>query len=403
MKKKMIAPIVIGILCATNLVYAAGDASGDYAKRLEALEQEVFSQKQETQQEKANDLQVHGFFRYRYEWSKTLFNPFTGPDGTPTDRTNYHDTWVLNMVKPFDKDLYTSFVLMSGAMGGRTELPNHSPNNDVTLAESLVAGKIDSHTEVAAGRIFVGKVGYGLMTENIPATSGLRLKYNNDKLSFTIYNVRFNDDTLLTGDVKYKADKDLELSLAYFNDLNNKNRFAYYAGYTTDPNGMDAYNSKALGFKYSGIPDIVVTTELGKNDSAVAQGAKGMYAMAKYKGANPFKKGSNGVWVAYKRGEKGFDVNNFTSNGNDTPLDAPWNMVSPAGGKIDNCRGWEIGFETTIAPHVVFTVSYDKMKALKDQQGSIAVGDAGVKMPYGGPVSAGQDISYLMTSVSWMF
>jgi 3-deoxy-D-arabino-heptulosonate 7-phosphate (DAHP) synthase len=45
MKKKMIAPIVIGILCATNLVYAASD----YAKRLAALKQELFSLKQETQ------------------------------------------------------------------------------------------------------------------------------------------------------------------------------------------------------------------------------------------------------------------------------------------------------------------------------------------------------------------
>ncbi len=337
--------------------------------------------------EKEHGLKFGGFVQSRYEYVK---NPrllaedqgsfISGPSnsGRPSGKSNGRTMVALTVDNQFDGETYFHGMLAMESLAGQTA------ENIVEVKEAFVAKKTGPDSEVAFGE-FMTSMGLGTLGGS-PYMQGAKVSFGKD-VKVNLYATKFggrdagvyqgvdiNSDgiydfytytpiiyqhlMIYQGDAKFNIAPDLKGSVAYFGDKSG-----------------DMYKSAALGLEYKLTPEINLTAEYGVNDSDYAKHVNGKKAnayflKAKYNGANPFKPGSNGFWVMYKKADLGFDTMGMADP---RVWTTPFNWSDPSrGGMADNIKGYEVGFETTIAPRLIFTATYNKLDWVKASMFSLA-------------------------------
>ncbi|HWR45498.1 S-layer homology domain-containing protein [Sporomusa sp.] len=359
--------------------------------------------------EKKTPLTIHGFAKYRYEYTK---NPrplaedvgyLSAPShyGRADSKSNSRMAMGLLLNNDFDGDTYFHGMLIMETLGGRTT------DTDLEVKEAFFAKKIGPNAELAAGR-FLSDVGLGTLG-GAPYMDGGKISFGKD-VKVKLYSTKFGGEGLMFvnpqthqpitnpqltpikmpgytfnhGDVKFNLTKDLKMSVAYFADTDKS-----------------VYNSQAVGVEYKGVPGITLTGEYGKNSGDSAKlatgtlGANGLvpgdaptayYIKAKYKGANPFVPDTSGFWVQYKKAEAGFDLMGMAEP---RTWNSPFNHTSPSGGGMaENIKGFEYGFETTVAKRMVFNMTYNDLKRVSSSVISLA---------------NAKDQSYFTTQLTYLF
>lgn len=337
----------------------------------------------------APDLKFSGFLQYRTEYTE---NPrVTAPQAglaqntdlgnASVDNKNEAQTMLwLNVDNPFDGHTRFHAIVNAQALSGRTT------GDYVKLWAAFVEAKFGP-TSFAVGR-FLSDVGLGTLG-GAPYMDGGHVVVGNELIEAQAYLTRFGDPgqapdyntadkdsyTFFSGDVKLKPVKGLTLCGAFFDDMT-----------TTDPAsnliGGALYKSWSVGaeYKYGAekAPTFTLAGEYADNAGAMARKINGTtvpytttdctegsdpkayYVKAKLLGANPFKPGSFGLSVQYRKADAGFDP---MAMANPHTWNVPFNWSCPAtGGGADNQKGVELAGEVTLLPRLMFNVAYGVMK-----------------------------------------
>lgn len=319
-------------------------------------------------EKKQSSLKLDGFFQYGYQYTKNtrllsdmigLASPGSATQGEATNTGETYSQLWLFIDNQFDGDTAFHGLLASESLGGRTT------DAQVTFLEGNVIKKLGNSVEVGLGRFFPD-LGFGTVG-GAPFMDGVKLAFGTD-VKFKLYSLKQGDiygypnRTFNMGDAKFKVVPNLLMSLAFKDDRSQ---------------GMSHfYDQKAVGLQYTGIPELVLDGEYTRNvaDFAKAEDLgsvpSGYFLRIKYKGANPFALGSSGAWVEYKHADPGVDPIAFADP---FSWNCPLNWSSPAeGGSADNIKGFEYGFETTVAKRTIFKMTYDKLTWIEASPYSLA-------------------------------
>jgi hypothetical protein len=366
------AEIVANAMTKTDKANAENKAlidklSAEFSDELKALGKRV-----DTVEKKQGPLTIDGFAQYRYEYTKNprmiaedagLAAP--GAAGRADDKSASRTLLWLNIANQFDGDTYFHGILGVETLGGRTNVTS------LQAWEANFNKKIGANAEVGLGRFFPS-LGFGTIS-GAPYMDGGKLSFGK-AVKVNFYSARLGDRSEVTtsnpsgifphrtynlGDVKFSLDQDTDMAVSFVQDKHK-----------------EMYNSAAIGLKYKGISDVVLDGEWGRNTADFAKLANGgsapeaYFIRAKYKGANPFVVGSTGYSVQYKYAEPGFDALAFASP---FAWNAPLNYTTVAlGGIADNLKGFEVGFETTVAKRTIFNMRYNKLDRVKYSAQSMA-------------------------------
>jgi hypothetical protein len=307
-------------------------------------------------------LKITGFFASRYEWVQhPKASPFATPLTDParngvsdSSNTTSNALWLF-VDNKFDGNTYFHGLINTETVSGR------STDATLNMLEGFVATKVGG-TEVAVGRFFPS-IGMGFFGS--PWMDGVRVSFG-DAVKFRLFSTKlltdpitYADTTYNMADAHFALNKDTTMSLAYVGN-----------GHTNDSNASygfgNNYRDLAAGLEFKGIPNFNLKGEYAKNSSDYARSqnngndAKAYYTTLKYKGANPFVAGSFGLRVEYKYADPGFDSLSYAA-----PFDwnAPLNWTQPPqGGYNENIKGFEYGFDYTVAPRLLADVRYDVLK-----------------------------------------
>jgi len=344
-----------------------GKLTVEFSDELNALGKRV-----DAVEKKQGPLTIDGFARYRYEYTKNprLIAEDVGlaapsASGRADDKSASRTLLWLNVANQFDGNTYFHGVLGVETLGGRNALTS------LQAWEANFNKKIGANAEVGLGR-FWPDLGFGTI-KGAPYMDGVKLSFGN-AVKVNFYSAKLGDRSEVTvsnpsgifphrtynlGDVKFSLGQNTDMALTFNSDKHH-----------------EIYNSTAIGLKYKGISNVVLDGEWGRNAASFAKSANGgdvpkaYFVRAKYKGANPFVVGSTGYSIQYKYADPGFDALAFASP---FSWNAPLNYTTVAlGGIADNLKGFEYGFETTIAKRTLFSVHYDKLDWVKASSGSLA-------------------------------
>jgi len=336
----------------------------------------------------APDLKFSGFLQYRTEYTE---NPrITAPQAGLAQNTDLGNASVdnkseaqtmlwLNIDNQFDGHTRFHAIVNAQALSGRTT------GDYVKLWAAFVEAKFGPST-FAVGR-FLSDVGLGTLG-GAPYMDGAHVAAGNEFIEAQVYLTKFGDPgqapdyntadkssyTFLSGDVKVKPVKGLTLSAAYFGDMTTQD---------PAPNviGGALYKSWAVGAEYKcgaeKAPTFTLSGEYADNAGAMARKINGTtvpftttactegsdpkayYVKAKLLGANPFKPGSFGLSVQYRKADAGLDP---MAMANPHTWNVPFNWSCPAtGGGADNQKGFELAGEVTLLPRLMFNVAYGIM------------------------------------------
>ena len=311
-------------------------------------------------------LKVSGLARIRHEWTK---NPRAlaplDPDyytGKPTEKSEIRALLYVILDKKFDENNYFHAIIGNESIAG--DASTDSPSQ---FFEGYYASK-NRNFEWAAGR-FTPTIGKGLLF-SAPYLDGGRVSFGKAVKTTVIAGKKTDFSWLLT-DSQVKLNKNTNMLVAYTADKHKQ-----------------YYDSKAVGFEYTGIPALKLQSEYGVNTADRAKAAnggnspRGMYLKAQYKGANPLSIGSTGAWIGFRKGDNGFDALQYTGAGT-----APNNWTYPAqGSSVNDVKGFDYGFEMTVAPQAMLQIMYGDLQAVK------VAGNVDKK-----------DQSFLVTQLTWLF
>lgn len=368
----------------------------EFANELKSLGQRVGAL-----EKNASPLKIDGFFQVYEDFVQGPIKHVDGQNGSwgalDSRSLQCTDLW-LNLHDQFDENTYFQGHLYAAMFPNVQTAEANQSSAFMAVQEAFVDWKFAKNLDVAAG-MFMPNLGYGT-TFSTPYAEGVKLGYNEDKLHINVYDTNFyvalpfisaTSDSegmnLIIGDVKYNVTKDADVTFAFSSDRTPAGGFANGAFIPGDPiSGNSDYRDMAIGFEYRAIPQFTFTTEYAVNSSDNAKnnsvkylgstlGAKAYFANLKYQGANPFQPGSTGIWVEYKHADPGFDPLAMAGPQYwNTPMNYSWGA---GGGQADNIQGLEFGVETTVAPHLIFTATYDDAKAVS--QAAFADNGGGAK------------------------
>ena len=296
---------------------------------------------------KVGNIKFTGEVRARYEWTKEP----NDPTKNPAEKTRLR----LGMDAQLTDSL--SFV---GRYQAESLVGGQTAPSQLNLA--YLSGKAFGNGTFTLGRqpVFLGK---GLIYDGDGADcvqDGVSFSFG-DKLKFTGSAFKTGGDNnplpnvnILAANVDWAVNKDFDLTLVY---AKTKEDIVD----NSDPNNNKGLKTWAAGIDYNGIPNIGLTFEYGKNTSDAAKhdtagGAKAWMAKAKYLGANCDKPQSYGLWVGYRKADKGFF--------NNTTLDSTDAMQV---GCLNNVKGFEYGFEYTVFKNSILTLQYNNLKSNDNQ------------------------------------
>ena len=362
MTRNEMASVVANALTKEDKVNAENKAIIDKLAAEFAAELKNMGVRVTALEQNQSSLKISGFFNSREEWVQhPKVSPFSTPTTDParngvsdTSNTLRNSIWLF-VDNKFDGNTYFHGLLETETVSGR------STDAALNLLEGFVATKVGS-AEVAVGRFFPS-IGMGFFGS--PWMDGARVSFGN-AVKVRLFSTKlltdpitYTDTTYNMADAKFALNKNTNMSLAYVGN-----------GHTNDPYASlgfgNNYRDFAVGLEYKGIPNFNLKGEYATNSSDWAKSqnsnsnAKAYFATLKYKGADPFVSGSFGLRVEYKFADAGFDSLSYAA-----PFEwtAPVNWTQPPqGGYNDNIKGFEYGFDYTIAPRLMLDVRYDDLK-----------------------------------------
>ncbi len=159
----------------------------------------------------------------------------------------------------------------------------------------------------------------------------------------TAGNTLVSNPNLEFADVKFNLDKNLRLTTTYVKDKDSI-----------------AYKTWSAGLDFSGIENVKITGEYGKNAADKAQyngsDAKSWYAQVKYGAAKGKEVNSVGFWVLYSKADPNFDSADLTW------FDSP----SVYGAMFSDKKGMEYGIEWTVFNNGILSFTYNDWKKVSD-------------------------------------
>lgn len=305
-------------------------------------------------EDKVGNIKFTGEVRERYEWSKGDNLTTAQQNDNPAEKTRLR----LNMdAKVTDNlDFIGRYTAESG-VGGQTAQSK--------LTQAYLTGKAFGDGSFALGRmpVFLGKGlvydsekldtiqdGVSLTFGNTVKFTGMAFKAGQSNLDTVgLNNVNpLNGNNIYAANVDWAVNKDFDLTAVYAK--------------SKDDNGSDpALKTWAAGFGYTGIKNVGLTFEYGKNSADSAKQANGgsdpkaWMAKAKYLGADGDKPQSYGVWVGYRKADKGF-FSNSTLDGTD----------AMAVNYLTNVKGWEYGVDYAVFKNGVLSLQYNDLKDVNE-------------------------------------
>lgn len=111
-------------------------------------------------------------------------------------------------------------------------------------------------------------------------------------------------------------------------------------------NQENLYKTWGVGFAYTGMENLKLIAEYGKNTATDANDAKAWATRLTFKGADQNKADSFGVWVGYRSADANYDQLNFST-------------LDKAGyTKMNNVKGFEVGFDYAPIKNTKFKFVY---------------------------------------------
>ena len=323
-----------------------------------------------TLEKKIGNITWSGQVREWYQWADQ--------DGLGEGKNALNTRLLLFLQAPLTEEL--AFHGRIWAESGWGEATDHGTGADAAMDQAYLAGK-HGNISWTLGRQGI-QLGQGLIYAWFANNDGATLTFGSDsntqltlaafKNEAVFTSLDPADLNIIAANLLHRASKNLDLTLAYAKskkqDLNDL--WSYH-----DLSDADLINTWALGAKYTGIKNITLTGEYGRNNSDAAKGFKdatvyyatgetdysaadAWVAQVKYKGAQWDKPHSYGVWVGYRKAEPGF----FGRNGDlvwETPTNIYINYPEwDAGYMMDNVKGFDFGFDYTVFKNGIFSVQY---------------------------------------------
>lgn len=115
-------------------------------------------------------------------------------------------------------------------------------------------------------------------------------------------------------------------------------------------NRGDLYKTWGVGLTYAGWDNLKLTGEYGKNTASSVNSAKAWAARLAWKGADTNKAQTWGTWVGYRSAEAGYDSQAYSTL---DKSDFESGIL-----RMDNIKGWEIGFDYAPIKNVKFKTVY---------------------------------------------
>lgn len=293
---------------------------------------------------KVGNIKFTGEVRARYEFQKDVTGS-ANQAKNPAERTRFR----LAMEAP---------VAEGWTFKGRFAAENDAGATDAAskLDRAYLSGKPFGLDEFALGRqqLYLGqgmvvgrttrffdglKVAFGgtEVTAQLGAAKSDRTAKN------TAGTTIVNNPNLEFADVKFNLSKDFNLTTTYVKDKDSV-----------------AYKTWSAGLGYSGIQNVKITGEYGKNaaDSAKYNGndPKGWYAQAKYGAAKGKEVNTVGFWVLYSKADPNFDSADLTW------FDSP----SVYTAMFNDKKGMEYGIEWTVFNNGILSFTYNDWKKVSN-------------------------------------
>lgn len=302
--------------------------AAEYQSELEGLN--VRLEKVEKNQ---GNIKFSGEFRERYEWTKLA-------DDSGKDATALKTRVRVRMDTQISDDLAFTTRLHS-------ESKKINDSGDVYIDLAYLSGKLFDGVNFTAGRTIMS-VGKGLTCDTWHDWDGAKIEFGN-KVKVSAGTAKYHSTSgwdspnYAFADMKYAFSPKFDMSLAYF----------------TDSRDYNEYKTKAVGFSYA-FDNFVLKGEYGENGAENAKqnnngsDAKGWYTNLKYKGADGSNVHSYGVWLGYRKADKAFDPEWWS-----TPESS-----DVAGGLavFNDTKGFEYGFDYTVFKNGILSVWYNDMK-----------------------------------------
>ena len=334
----------------------ADKADAETLKTIEALKAEYGTElsnlgvRVDNLEKNASKVKFTGEIRERYEDSE---------DATTADKTTSKTRVRITMTAPIADN-----VTFKGRIHSESEW---GQSGTASLDQAYITGKLGDVTyNFGRQPILIGQKILGFNSQNndgivlsagkdIRVTAGA-FKNNNGKSSTPPATPTFIEGNFVVGNIDFKLNKDLHITASYLADDND--------GVATVTSSGNAYKDTAVGFLYTGLKNFTLTGEAAQNDSDATKAvstdgdkAKAWASRIKYLGANPSKVHSYGLYVSYRKAEKGFDTT--PNNWNDFSDMANWNGIK----EMDDIKGLDYGFEYTLFKNGVMRVQYNDMES----------------------------------------
>ncbi len=268
---------------------------------------------------KASNIKIDGYLRLRYEGTpegSNLNNTATNKSSESAFKTRAR----INLAAPLDTDWMFKGRIEFNASDTKTY-----DAGSTNFAQAYIQGKGLGLDLIQLGRvpIYLGADGLvanikGDNTKGAPEAIVLGKNFKDVKF-FTGVGKAWAKNAAMT---KAYTGKDTtqtdniffaQVTVPFYN-----NKLTVTADYLED-NTFDVIKTSSIGVKYTGIENININGEYGKNKAgnlfAVAPGtssAKAYVANIKFRGADKMKVGTWGTWVGYRKFESGFDPFSWT-------------------------------------------------------------------------------------------
>ncbi|WP_371372150.1 S-layer homology domain-containing protein [Sporomusa aerivorans] len=307
----------------------ADKADAETLKTIEALKAEYGSElanlgvRVDNLEKNASKVKFTGEVRERYEYADDVDNAF------------------LTRVRLKMEAKIADNVTFKGRIASESEWGNSNGSSNTTkLEQAYITGEV-AGLEYSFGRQPIW-LGQGLVADTSANNDGIVITGGKD-VKVTAGAFKKSDYNFYLANIDAKLSDKLNLTGSYLKDKDS-----------------EWYKTTSGGLNYTGIANIGISGEYGKND-AESIGAKGWMAKVAYKGAEKTKVNSFGLWVGYRNADAGFDPGTLTTlDSGDTAAAA--DMALDAYGIADNIKGLEYGFNYTLFRNGVLTVQYNDLE-----------------------------------------
>lgn len=270
-----------------------------------------------------DNLKFNGEIRARYEWGNNQ------AESKNIGRLRYR----IYAIAPLNDTWYAKFRLANQINAGVSD-------SGAKVDQLFVSGPALGATW-DVGRYYLW-LGQGFTGVDASGWDGAKVTLGNQvKLSLGA-GKKFGSVAALKNDGTIDSAKDG--AWYKFADLNYKPSNTFNATSSYLYSATPLYKNWMLGFKYTGVENVTLKAEYGKNNFA---NAKAWATRLTYKAYDLNKEGSFDIYAGYKKAENGYDPKGLSNQESIDSLKA-----------MDDIKGWDVGVDYTLMKNARFTFWY---------------------------------------------